>query len=62
MKFLSESKTYSLVEIRKKLKSPVFRIEEGFRDDRDFLQMIVGLPYHAYLKTRNKIISVTRIE
>lgn len=62
MTFRHEDKTYSLVGIRKKLKSPVFRIEDGYEDKRDFLQMKVGVSYHAYLKTSNKIVFVVRID
>ena len=62
MTFRYEGKVFSLLNIRKKLKSPVFRIEDGYRDDRDFLQMVIGISYHAYLRDRKKIVSVTRVD
>jgi len=62
MTFKCENRTYSLLEIRKRFKTPAFRTEDGYRDERDFIQMKVGVSYHAYMKIGRKIASVIRID
>jgi len=61
MIFKIDNETYSLLEIRKRLKTPAFRIDEGYRDERDFIQIPIGTRYYAHVKRGNKILSVTRV-
>ena len=61
MTFRIDNKVFSLLETRKRLKTPAFRIEDGYRDERDFIQMKIGIPYHAHVKYGDKILSVTRV-
>lgn len=62
MTFKCDNRTYSLLEIRKRFKTPAFRTEDGYRDERDFIQMKIGISYHACMKICRKISSVTRID